>query len=56
MKMSLKCFLDNYTHKQQITTRKRSIAKALQLKGRPLSRQWFWRIISIFWVFWVFFV
>ena len=38
----------------QTKTRKRAIAKALQLKGRPTSRQSFWHIINIFWVLWIF--
>ena len=33
-----------------VKTRKRAIAKALH-EGRLTSRQSFWRIISIFWVF-----
>ena len=39
-----------------LPTRKRAIAKALQLKGHPTSRQSIWRIISILWVLCFFFV
>ena len=43
------------TNKQgiKIITRKRAIAKALQLKGHPTSRQSIWRIINILCVFFV---
>jgi len=42
---------DRHTRPKLYTTRKRAIAKALHLIGRTTSRQSFWHIMRIFWIF-----
>jgi len=49
--MHIVALQNNNKMQNKATTRKRAIAKAVHLKGRTTSRQSFWRIRGILWVF-----